>query len=79
MCSVIIDKYELYHGDCLEVMQQLPEHSIDMILCDLPYGMTACKWDSVIPFNDLWDAYRRVCKKNIETHVPQKNLFQENR
>ena len=55
---------QLYHGDCLEVMKQLPDNSIDMVLCDLPYGMTACKWDCVIPFEDLWSAYKRICKKN---------------
>ena len=55
---------QLYHGDCLEVMKQLPDNSIDMVLCDLPYGMTACKWDCVIPFEDLWAAYKRICKKN---------------
>ena len=55
---------QLYHGDCLEVMKSLPDHSIDMVLCDLPYGMTACKWDCVIPFEDLWTAYKRVCKEN---------------
>lgn len=55
---------QLYHGDCLEVMKQLPDNSIDMVLCDLPYGMTGCKWDCVIPFEDLWAAYKRVCKEN---------------
>lgn len=64
MDSVITDKYELYHGDCLDVMQSLPEHSIDMILCDLPYQMTGCKWDTIIPFDKLWESYKRVCKKN---------------
>ena len=42
--------FDLYHGDCLEVMAGLPDASVDMILCDLPYGTTACKWDTVIPF-----------------------------
>ena len=51
-------------GDCLERMKEIPDGSVDMILCDLPYGTTACKWDSVIPFEPLWAAYRRVCKKN---------------
>ena len=64
MDSVIIDKYELYHGDCLEVMQSLPDNSIDMVLCDLPYQMTACKWDVLIPFDKLWESYKRVCKKD---------------
>ena len=55
---------DLYHGDCLEVMAQLPDASVDMILCDLPYGTTACKWDTVIPFEPLWAQYRRVAKRN---------------
>lgn len=54
----------LLHGDCLELMQLIPDGSVDMILCDLPYGTTACKWDSVIPFEPLWEQYRRVTKKN---------------
>src|SRR5690554_5707166 len=56
--------YELYKGDCLELMRDLPDASVDMILCDLPYGTTACKWDSVIPFEPLWEQYKRVAKKN---------------
>lgn len=55
---------ELYHGDCLEVMAGLPDASVDMILCDLPYGTTACKWDTVLPFEPLWAQYRRVAKRN---------------
>lgn len=57
-------RYELMMGDCLERMKGIPDGSVDMILCDLPYGTTACKWDSVIPFEQLWVAYRRVAKKN---------------
>lgn len=55
---------ELYHGDCLEVMAGLPDASVDMILCDLPYGTTACKWDTAIPFEPLWAQYRRIAKRN---------------
>ena len=51
-------------GDCLERMKEIPDGSIDMILCDLPYGTTSCKWDSVIPFDKLWESYERVIKKN---------------
>ena len=51
-------------GDCLEVMPLLPDKSIDMILCDLPYGTTACKWDTIIPFEPLWEQYHRVIKDN---------------
>ncbi len=51
-------------GDCLEVMQSIPAGSVDMILCDLPYGTTACSWDSVIPFAPLWSEYWRIAKPN---------------
>lgn len=54
----------LHQGDCLALMEQLPDASVDMILCDLPYGTTACKWDTVIPFEPLWAQYRRIAKKN---------------
>lgn len=50
-------------GDCLEVMKNIPDNSIDLIICDLPYGTTSCKWDTVIPFNLLWDEYKRVRKE----------------
>ncbi len=51
-------------GDCLEVMKEIPDKSVDMILCDLPYGTTACKWDSIIPFDEMWEQYERVIKGN---------------
>ena len=51
-------------GDCLERMKEIPDGSVDMILCDLPYGTTACKWDSVIPFEPLWEQYKRMIKDN---------------
>ena len=51
-------------GDCLERMKEIPDGSVDMVLCDPPYGTTACKWDSVIPFEPLWEQYRRIAKKN---------------
>lgn len=49
-------------ADCLDAMRALPDASVDMVLCDLPYGTTACKWDAVIPFDALWAEYRRVTK-----------------
>ena len=52
----------LFHGDCLEIMKNIEDESIDMILCDLPYGTSACKWDSVIPFGPLWEQYSRIIK-----------------
>ena len=55
---------EIILGDCLVVMKDIPDNSIDMILCDLPYGTTACKWDSVIPFEPLWEQYKRIIKDN---------------
>ena len=56
--------YKLLQGDCLELMKDIPDKSIDMILCDLPYGTTACKWDSVIPLQPLWEHYKRIIKDN---------------
>ena len=57
-------KKEILLGDCLELMKDIPNGSIDMILCDLPYGTTACKWDTIIPFEPLWEQYERVIKPN---------------
>ena len=55
---------QIFCGDCLELMKDIPDGSIDMILCDLPYGTTACKWDTVIPFEPLWEQYNRIIKNN---------------
>ena len=55
---------KLLNGDCLELMKDIPDKSVDMILCDLPYGTTACKWDTVIPLDDLWKQYNRIIKDN---------------
>jgi site-specific DNA-methyltransferase (adenine-specific) len=57
-------KKEILLGDCLELMKDIPNGSIDMILCDLPYGTTACKWDVIIPFDKLWEQYHRIIKDN---------------
>jgi len=54
----------IIHGDCLEIMPSIPDKAIDMILCDLPYGTTRCKWDTIIPFEPLWAQYERVIKDN---------------
>ncbi len=53
---------KLYHGNCLEIMKEFPNNSIDMILCDLPYGVTACKWDKKIDLAELWIQYKRILK-----------------
>ena len=58
------EKIKLMQGDCLELMKCIPDGSVDMVLCDPPYGVTDCRWDSVIPFDDMWKAYRRIVKEN---------------
>lgn len=58
------ENINLFHGDCLEVMENIPDKSVDMILCDLPYGTTACKWDSVIPFDEMWKRLNKLIKDN---------------
>jgi len=60
----MIDRNSIIFGDCLEVMKNIEDHSIDMVLCDLPYGTTACKWDTIIPFDLLWIQYNRIVKPN---------------
>ena len=55
---------KLMQGDCLELMKDIPDSSVDMILADLPYGTTACSWDTIIPFEPLWEQYERVIKDN---------------
>ena len=61
-----MDKFlnKVIQGDCLEVMKDIPDGSVDMILADLPYGTTACKWDTIIPFEPLWEHYKRIIKPN---------------
>ncbi len=60
-----IDEITLWQGDCLELMKAIPNESVDMILCDLPYGVTSRnQWDCIIPFEQLWEAYHRVVKDN---------------
>jgi site-specific DNA-methyltransferase (adenine-specific) len=56
--------FNLMHGDCLEMMKQIPDGSVDMVLTDPPYGTTSCKWDSVIPFEPMWIELKRVLRKN---------------
>ena len=56
--------FKLMQGDCLELMKDIPDGSVDMILCDLPYGTTQCKWDTIIPFEPLWEQYERIIKDN---------------
>lgn len=55
---------KLLHGDCLELMKEIEDGSIDAIICDLPYGTTQCKWDNIIPFEPLWEQYERIIKED---------------
>ena len=68
-------EYELWNGDCLELMKNIPDKSIDMILCDLPYGTTHNKWDSQIPFDKLWSEYERIIKDNGAMVFTGQGLF----
>jgi site-specific DNA-methyltransferase (adenine-specific) len=71
--TVLSPQSQIYLGDCLEVMKAIPDASVDMVLADLPYGTTACKWDSVIPLDALWAEYRRVITRSgaIVLHCAQ--------
>lgn len=60
----MLELNKIHHGDCLELMKDIPDESIDMILCDLPYGTTACKWDTIIPLDKLWEQYERIIKED---------------
>ena len=55
---------KIINADCMDILKQLPDKCVDMILCDLPYGTTACKWDTIIPFEPLWEQYNRITKDN---------------
>ena len=64
-CSkTLLSPVRVFNGDCLEIMKNISDGSVDMILCDLPYGTTQCKWDNIIPMNILWEQYRRIIKDN---------------
>jgi site-specific DNA-methyltransferase (adenine-specific) len=68
----------LFNGDCLQAMKDIADDSIDMILCDLPYGTISCKWDSIIPFEPLWEQYKRIIKKNGAICLFGKEPFSSN-
>ncbi|WP_330948888.1 DNA-methyltransferase [Virgibacillus sp. MG-45] len=59
-----IEQNTIYNMDCLEGMKYIPDGTVDLILCDLPYGTTNCSWDEIIPFEKLWEQYKRVIKEN---------------
>ena len=66
---------DLYFGDCLEIMQDIPDKSVNLVLCDLPYGTTKNKWDEIIPFPELWKQYARVTKDNAAIVLFGDGLF----
>ena len=64
MKDIITETYKLLHGDCLERMKEIPDGSVDLILTDPPFGTTNCRWDSVIPFEPMWEQLKRIIKPN---------------
>ena len=67
--------YTLLQGDCLELMKHIPDKSVDMILCDLPYGTTQCKWDTIIPFELLWDILPHFLISVLYVRPPMRHLL----
>ena len=66
---------KIYFGDCLEIMKTIPDKSIDLIVCDLPFGSTANQWDIIIPFDKLWEQYKRIMKKDTAILLFGTGLF----
>ena len=64
MKDVITENYQLMFGDCLERMKEIPDGSVDAIICDPPYGLVSCSWYSVIPFEPMWEQLKRIIKPN---------------
>lgn len=62
--NIVIEPNTVIKGDCLDIMNHIEDNSIDMVLCDLPYGTTKCKWDSIIDLDELWKHYKRIVKDN---------------
>lgn len=74
----MIELNKIYNEDCLEGMKRIPDGSVDCVICDLPYGTTACAWDSIIPFDLLWEQYNRIIKPkgNIVLFASGRFVFQ---
>lgn len=71
----MLEVNKIHHGDCLALMPSIPDKSIDMILCDLPYGTIECKWDSIINMDRLWQEYERVIKDNGAVVLTSQGIF----
>ena len=71
------DKFvnNVIEGDCIEVMRHIPSGSIDMVLCDLPYGTTQNKWDSIVPLDKLWTEYKRIVKDDGAIVLTSQGIF----
>ena len=69
---------KIYNEDCLVGMKKIPDASVDCVICDLPYGTTACAWDSIIPFDLLWEQYNRIIKPkgNVVLFASGRFVFQ---
>ena len=68
----------LINGNCLDILPTLEADSVDLVLTDLPYGTTNCKWDSVIPFEEMWDKLLRVCHKTLRFYCLVQNRLSQN-
>ena len=73
-----MSEYKLYQGDCIELMKDILDGSVDLVLTDPPYGTTACKWDSVIPLDSLWKEYKRIVKPNGAIVLTSQGIFTAN-
>jgi len=73
--SIHLEINKIHHGDCLDLMNGIPDGSIDMILCDLPYGLIACGWDKSIPASKMWNCYNRIVKDNGVVVLFSSGLF----
>ena len=71
----MVDLNTIYNEDCLEGMKRIPDKSVDMILCDLPYGTTQNKWDVIIPFDLLWKEYERILKERGVVVLTSHGIF----
>ena len=72
---MLMKNIQLLFGECLDKLTEIPDGSVNMIMADLPYGTTACKWDSIIPLEPLWKELKRVTKENAILKQPARGNF----
>ena len=63
-----MDKFNIINGDCIKVMHIIGDNTVDLILCDPPYGTTSCAWDNIIPFSEMWEQANRILKKIVQLY-----------